>query len=109
VLAARQSPENGCVELFPHGYGIDVTHPDFQIDFDYGPSGQIDCFDIWRLALHRHRLLRAPNPVGPYDDIKMWVGNAVVENELLVVPDSYGEFFQDPTRLRSPKSLEAIG
>jgi hypothetical protein len=88
---------------------IDVIHPDFRIDFDYGPNGQIDCFDVWRLAVHRHHLTDAKPPVGPYDDIREWVGDATEQGELLTVPGSYNAFFQDATLLRSPESICAIG
>lgn len=93
------------VQLKPHGYGIDVIHPEFRIDFDYGPAGQIDCFDIWRLALHRHHLLNDTPPVGPYDDIDAWVGDALECGELTIVSETYDAFFQDPTRLRLPSDI----
>jgi hypothetical protein len=43
------------VKIDIHGAGIEIVHPDFTIDYDYGPNGECDCFDAWRLALHRHR------------------------------------------------------
>ncbi len=33
------------VKIDIHGAGIEVVHPDFAIDYDYGPSGECDCFD----------------------------------------------------------------
>ena len=105
VLDAATLLKNSGITLDPHGYGIDVIHPQFRVDFDYGPVGQIDCFDVWRLAVHRHHLTDAEPPVGPYDDIRDWVTNAANQGELLTVPNSYDAFFQDPTLLRSQNSI----
>ena len=111
-LAVRDLTRESCsagFRLEPHGYGIDLIHPDFRIDFDYGPAGQIDCFDIWRLALHRHHLLDDTPPVGPYDDIDTWVDDSLKCGELIVVAETYDAFFQDPTRLRCPTDLPCGG
>lgn len=108
VLDAAKLPQNSAVKLDPHGYGIDVIHPNFRLDFDYGPDGQIDCFDVWRLAVHRHHLTDAEPPVGPYDDIREWVIDALDQGELLLIPDSYNALFQDPTQLRSPDTVCGI-
>lgn len=108
VLEASKLPENSAVKLDPHGYGIDVIHPDFRVDFDYGPNGQIDCFDVWRLAVYRHHFTNAEPPVGPYDDILEWVNDALGLGELLRVPNGYNVLFRDPTQLRSPDTLCAI-
>ncbi len=105
VLDAARLAENDGIRLDPHGFGIDVIHTDFRIDFDYGPVGQIDCFDVWRLAVHRHHLTNADPPVGPYDDIREWVLDAAEQGELLSVPNSYNAFFQDPKLLRSRDTL----
>ena len=102
INAVGRASDRVDVRLDPHGFGIDIVHPGFRIDFDYGPAGQVDCFDVWRLALHRHHLVGDDPPVGPYDDIRTWVHDSVKCGELVVVPDTYDAFFQDPTRLRPP-------
>ncbi len=109
VLDVAKLASNSAFKLSPHGYGIDVVHSDFRIDFDYGPNGEIDCFDVWRLAVHRHHLTDARPPVGPYDDIREWVNDALAKCELLTVPESYDAFFQDPKLLRSPEAVRKIG
>jgi hypothetical protein len=71
IAAAYSIATTEGVILYVHGVGIEVTHPDFHIDYDYGPAGQCDCFDKWRLSLHRHIRLELPNPVDdprPLDD-----------------------------------------
>lgn len=109
VLEAAKLANNSAFQLSPHGYGIDVVHSDFRIDFDYGPNGEIDCFDVWRLAVHRHHLTDSRPPVGPYDDIREWVNDAIAKCELLTVQESHDVFFQDPTLLRSPKAVRKSG
>lgn len=96
------------VKLIPHGYGIEVIHPDFQIDFDYGPGGEIDCFDVWRLAFFRHMSHHRPNPIGPYDDISRWIEEAVRARELIVVPETTESIFRHPRRLRFHGDFDKI-
>jgi hypothetical protein len=73
AVAAEAMTKRGGVTLYVHGYGIEVTHPEFQIDFDYGPDGQCDCFDHWRLSLHRHMQHSLPNPVDDPRPISEWL------------------------------------
>jgi hypothetical protein len=96
------------LDLRPHGYGIEVLHPDFQIDFDYGPNGEIDCFDEWRLALFRHLSHNLPNPVGQYVDIRNWIHDAVCKEELIVVAETSGTIFRHPGRLRGREIFDRI-
>jgi hypothetical protein len=109
VLETVKLGEDSAFKLAPHGFGIDVIHSDFRIDFDYGPNGETDCFDVWRLALHRHYVTDAEPPVGPCNDIREWINDAVGECELRIVPETYDAFFQDPTLLRAPDAVHRIG
>ncbi len=81
------------VTLYVHGVGIEVTHPDFHIDYDYGPAGQCECFDKWRLSLHRHIRLKLPKPVDDPRPLEDWLSNAVKGGELTRVADSYSMFY----------------
>lgn len=40
---------DGGVPYFKHGYGCAVHLPDGAVDCDFGPNGEIDGFDSWRL------------------------------------------------------------
>ncbi|WP_095100872.1 hypothetical protein [Pseudomonas sp. Irchel 3A5] len=40
---------SGGVKYFKHGYGCAVHLPSGTVDFDFGPHGEIDGFDAWRL------------------------------------------------------------
>jgi hypothetical protein len=84
------------VTLYVHGAGIEVTHPDFHIDYDYGPDGQCDCFDTWRLSLHRHIRLGLPNPVDDPRPLDAWLRDAVDAGELICVANSFSMFY-DPS------------
>jgi len=99
AVAAEAMTKRDGVTLYVHGYGIEVTHPEFQIDFDYGPDGQCDCFYHWRLSLHRHMQLSLPNPVDDPRPISEWLAEAVDAGDLIKVAESYTLHY-DP-RLRS--------
>ncbi|WP_426180941.1 DUF6896 domain-containing protein [Pseudomonas sp. TWRC1-2] len=38
------------IRYFKHGYGCAVSLPTGTVDFDFGAHGEIDGFDVWRLA-----------------------------------------------------------
>ena len=46
-------PQSGVLQgggrYYKHGYGCAVHLPDGPVDFDFGPHGEIDGFDAWRL------------------------------------------------------------
>jgi hypothetical protein len=96
MAAASSIAATEGVTLSVHGIGIEVTHPDFHIDYDYGPAGQCDCFDKWRLSLHRHIRLGLPNPVDDPRPLDDWLRDAVDAGELIRVADSYSMFY-DPS------------
>jgi hypothetical protein len=37
------------IEVYAHGYGIELIFPDLTIDFDWGEEGEPDGFDNWWL------------------------------------------------------------
>jgi hypothetical protein len=81
--------ESDHVTFYVHGYGVEITHPQFHIDFDYGPTGECDCFDLWRLSLHRHFRLRLPNPVNDERPIDEWIQAAIQCGDLIRVAETY--------------------
>jgi hypothetical protein len=40
----------GAISYFKHGYGCVVYLPTGTVDFDFGKSGEINGFDLWRLT-----------------------------------------------------------
>ena len=93
VAAVKSAATGDGVTLYPHGVGIEVTHPEFHIDFDYGPAGQCDCFDRWRLSLHRHLRLNLPDPVDDPRPIADWLKGAVASGHLVKVADWCSLFY----------------
>lgn len=69
------------VEVYSHGYGIELTFPKETIDFDWGEAGEPDGFDAWRLwnfAQHNPD----PSPFATLADIRTWLGDALAAGEL---------------------------
>jgi len=98
VCAVKSIASADFVTLYPHGFGIEVTHPEFHVDFDYGPAGQCDCFDAWRLSLHRHLRLKVPNPVDDPRPIRDWLRGAVDSGHLAQIADSYSLYYNPESR-----------
>ena len=86
------------VRLCVHGIGIEIAHPEFHIDFDYGPTGQCDCFDEWRLSLHRHLRLGLPNPVSGPRPLEAWLQDAMIAGELIPVAETYSMMYNPLSR-----------
>ncbi len=97
------------VTLYVHGVGIEVKHPDFHIDYDYGPAGQCDCFDKWRLSLHRHLRLKLPNPVDDPRPLEDWLCDAVRRSELTRVVNSYSLFYNPSIPCKWSPNSENVG
>lgn len=87
------------VSLYHHGYGIEVIHPDFRIDFAYDLQGECDCFDRWRLSVHRHLRLRLSAPVDDPRPLQQWLDEAVASEEL-VQPDPHSLYYHPGLRSR---------
>ncbi|MCS3839753.1 hypothetical protein HNR03_004367 [Pseudomonas sp. JAI111] len=51
-----------------HGVGCAVYFPDLCVDFDYGPDGRTDGFDVWRLYIFACEL---PTKYKKYADKKV--------------------------------------
>ena len=86
------------VVLRKHGYGIEVIHPDFRIDFDYGPCGECDRFDAWRLALHRHCKLAFPSPVEGQREFTHWLADAHAAGELVKLSENCSGYVDPSNR-----------
>ena len=80
--------ESDGVRVDIHGGGIEIVHPDFTIDYDYGPNGECDCFDAWRLALHRHRCKGLPWPVEGQLELQALLDCATADGTVIALADS---------------------
>ena len=85
---AAEIAESDGVRIDIHGAGIEIVHPKFTIDYDYGPNGECDCFDAWRLALHRHRTKGLPSPVDGQLEIRAMLDSAASDGTVISLSDS---------------------
>ena len=69
------------VEVYAHGYGIELTFTDLAIDFDWGDEGEPDGFDVWRLHFFT-RLNPKLVPFAAYADVRLWLEEAEAAGEL---------------------------
>lgn len=69
------------VEVYSHGYGIELTFPDLAIDFDFGDHGETDGFDVWRLHFFS-RCNQNLVPLAKYAVVENWLGEALAAGEL---------------------------
>lgn len=69
------------VEVYTHGYGIELTFPDLAIDFDFGDHGEPDGFDVWRLHFFS-RCNPKLVPLAEYAVVKEWIDEALATGEL---------------------------
>ena len=97
------------VQIRKHGVGVEVIHPKFRIDFEYGPAGECDCFDGWRLGLHKHISIALPDPVECDREIRQWLDEAAESGDLLPVPDTYSFFVWPESRSRWSTSKPNVG
>lgn len=69
------------VEVYSHGFGIELTFADCAIDFDWGAAGEPDGFDVWRLwNFARSNAFGAPFPT--HAEVRAWVEAASETGEL---------------------------
>ena len=88
IEAVASTAERDGATLRKHGIGIEIIHPVFQIDFDYGPDGECDCFDSWRLQRHEHVLHGYPDPVSCHPDMRNWLAEAASDGHLRVLSET---------------------
>jgi hypothetical protein len=69
------------IEVYAHGYGIELVLPDVAIDFDWGEAGEPDGFDAWRLW-HFIRLNKVEVACGGCSQIRSWLEEAHQRGEL---------------------------
>lgn len=86
--------------LQKHGIGIEIIHPKFRIDFDYGPNGECNCFDAWRLQLHEHILKKYSDPVSCLKALPTWLAEAADAGFLRLLSKTHSVYICDefPTK-----------
>jgi hypothetical protein len=69
------------VEIYAHGFGIELIFPDLVIDFDWGDAGEPDGFDAWRLWIFA-KLNNIPLACSGSPQVRDWLDEAVANGEL---------------------------
>jgi hypothetical protein len=69
------------IEVYAHGYGIELIADGLTIDFDWGDNGEPDGFDAWRLWNHV-RLNGLPLPDEGFSQVRAWLEEAAAAGEL---------------------------
>lgn len=80
------------VNFYAHGYGIELQVEGLSIDFDFGPNGEPDGFDAWRL--YRFAETNAAGVRCTHAQAKQWIEEAHGEGELIQI----GNLYFDPKR-----------
>ena len=80
------------IPIYAHGYGIELKIGDLTIDFDWGPNGEPDGFDAWRL--NNFTLDNQTGVQCTHADIIQWINTAYADGELKRIEYTYF----DPTR-----------
>lgn len=88
------------IPIYAHGFGIELKIGDLTIDFDWGPNGEPDGFDAWRL----YNFTR-DNETGvscSHDSVIHWIDDAYSRGELERIEYTYFDpsrrFFQPHQR-----------
>jgi hypothetical protein len=69
------------IEVYAHGYGIELTVDGLTIDFDWGDRGEPDGFDGWRLWNHV-RGNGLPPADESFSQVRAWLEEAAARGEL---------------------------
>lgn len=89
------------VEVCSHGFGLWLTFPDLDIDFDWGCDGEPDGFDEWWLwNFTRSNPSRHGNPT--HAEVSAWVNETIATGELYR-PGEYGLYYS-PSHRAKPRA-----
>jgi Domain of unknown function (DUF6896) len=73
--------EVGGIQVYAHGYGIELMVDGLNIDFDWGDAGEPDGFDAWRLW-NFYQVNGLPLPCESYVQLSSWLEEAAEHGEL---------------------------
>lgn len=85
------------IEIYAHGYGIELIFPDVAIDFDWGIKGEPDGFDTWRLW-NFVRTNKLDVACESFSQIQSWVEEAHQGGEL-TQEELYGLYYSPVHRI----------
>ena len=75
------------IPIYVHGYGIELKIGDLIIDFDWGPNGEPDGFDAWRL--YNFSLHNATGVQCTHKEVIQWIEASLEKGELERIDYTY--------------------
>jgi len=82
----KRNELNG-IPIYAHGYGIELKIDDLTIDFDWGPNGEPDGFDAWRL--YNFTIDNATGVECTHKDVMRWIEEAFEHGQLERIDYTY--------------------
>ena len=84
----RRGTLDGAIPFNKHGHGCFVEYPEGVVDFDFGPAGQTDGFDGWRLYFfaREHGL---DHGYVSHREVDAGLAEAATARDLLRYPESH--------------------
>jgi len=91
------------IEVYAHGFGIELVLDGVTIDFDWGDAGEPDGFDAWRLW-NFIRVNELPVACDSYAQVRSWLEEAAASGELtrdqlLYYSPAHRARFQEPNKV----------
>lgn len=93
------------IPIYAHGCGIELKIGELTIDFDWGPSGEPDGFDAWRL--YNFMLDNAVGVQCTHKDVIRWIEGALENGELERIGDTYFDPKRRATRIKVDEQSDA--
>jgi hypothetical protein len=93
------------IPIYAHGYGIQLKIDDLTIDFDWGPNGEPDGFDAWRL--YNFTLDNATGVRCTHKDVIRWIEAALENGELERIDYTYFDPKRRATRIEVDEQSDA--
>lgn len=75
------------IPIYAHGYGIELKIGNLTVDFDWGPNGEPDGFDAWRL--YNFTLHNVTGVECTHNDVIEWIDAAFTNGELQRIDYTY--------------------
>ncbi len=93
----QKTNELNGIPIYAHGYGIELKIGDLTIDFDWGPKGEPDGFDAWRL--YNFTLDNATGVKCTHKEVIQWIEASLENGELERIDYTYFDPKRRVTRI----------
>ena len=101
----QQINELNGIPIYAHGYGIELKINELTIDFDWGPNGEPDGFDAWRL--YNFTLDNATGVQCTHKEVIEWIEASLKNGELERIDSTYFDPKRRATRIEVDEQSDA--